>query len=186
MRLDGRGDDDASTTSAERGGRCCRAFVVVISERDQLAAHPGTWAGLERAPGGSVRRRRRAPRRRTPSALRGGSACGRVAGDAWIVGTAHRRLPLSPADGGGGRMTPGSSSFRRGGRQPPHPVAPDVVVVDSIAAALAAPWSWRYDATPGPPLAAILHQPPGGIDHGGPHRPCRLGSIVRSTVAATC
>ena len=49
-------------------------------------------------------------------------------------------------------------------------VAPDVVVVDSIAAALAAPWSWRYDATPGPPLAAILHQPPGGIDHGGPHR----------------
>jgi glycosyltransferase involved in cell wall biosynthesis len=52
----------------------------------------------------------------------------------------------------------------------------DVVVVDSIAAAIAAPWSWRYDASPGnrrerrPPLAAILHQPPGGIDHGTPYR----------------
>ena len=36
----------------------------------------------------------------------------------------------------------------------------DVVVVDSIAAAYLAPWR------PGPPLVAILHQPPGGIDHG--------------------
>ncbi len=52
----------------------------------------------------------------------------------------------------------------------------DVVVVDSIAAAVVAPWSWRYDSSPGdrrvrrPPLAAILHQPPGGIDHGRLHR----------------
>jgi glycosyltransferase involved in cell wall biosynthesis len=50
-------------------------------------------------------------------------------------------------------------------------IAADVVVVDSIAAAPAAPWSWRYDATPAnPPLGAILHQPPGGIDRRGAHR----------------
>jgi glycosyltransferase involved in cell wall biosynthesis len=36
----------------------------------------------------------------------------------------------------------------------------DVVVVDSIAAAYLAPWR------PGPPLVAVLHQPPGGIDRG--------------------
>jgi glycosyltransferase involved in cell wall biosynthesis len=52
----------------------------------------------------------------------------------------------------------------------------DVVVVDSIAAALVAPWSWRYDTRHDDrldrlsPLAAILHQPPGGIDHGVLHR----------------
>jgi glycosyltransferase involved in cell wall biosynthesis len=38
--------------------------------------------------------------------------------------------------------------------------ASDVLVVDSIVAAYVAPWK------PGPPIAAILHQPPGGIDHG--------------------
>ncbi|HZM29580.1 MAG TPA: glycosyltransferase family 4 protein [Acidimicrobiales bacterium] len=36
----------------------------------------------------------------------------------------------------------------------------DVVVVDSIAAAYLAPWR------PTPPAVAVLHQPPGGIDHG--------------------
>ena len=36
---------------------------------------------------------------------------------------------------------------------------PDVVVLDSIAAAFAAPWLWRWKL----PLAAIVHQPPGGI-----------------------
>jgi glycosyltransferase involved in cell wall biosynthesis len=41
----------------------------------------------------------------------------------------------------------------------------DVVLVDSIAAALAAPWPGRAA-----PLAAILHQPPGGIDHRAPRR----------------
>src|SRR5690606_19616065 len=40
----------------------------------------------------------------------------------------------------------------------------DVAVVDSIAAAYVAPWR------PGPPLAAVLHQPPGGIDHRAPRR----------------
>jgi glycosyltransferase involved in cell wall biosynthesis len=42
---------------------------------------------------------------------------------------------------------------------------PDVLVVDSIAAAFLAPWLiWRHTALP--PLVAIAHQPPGGIDHG--------------------
>jgi glycosyltransferase involved in cell wall biosynthesis len=40
----------------------------------------------------------------------------------------------------------------------------DIILVDSIAAAVVAPWlpRRRHDR----PLAAILHQPPGGIDHG--------------------
>ena len=38
----------------------------------------------------------------------------------------------------------------------------DVVVIDSIAAAEAAPWTRNT----GVPLVAILHQVPGGIDHG--------------------
>jgi glycosyltransferase involved in cell wall biosynthesis len=50
-----------------------------------------------------------------------------------------------------------------------------VIVVDSIAAAVVAPWSWTLGRSSGtsrdrrPPLAAILHQPPGGIDHGAVH-----------------
>ena len=39
----------------------------------------------------------------------------------------------------------------------------DVVVLDSIAAAVAAPWLLGRSA---PPVVAMLHQPPGGIDHG--------------------
>lgn len=38
----------------------------------------------------------------------------------------------------------------------------DVVVVDSIVAALLAPWARQVDT----PLVAMLHQVPGGIDHG--------------------
>jgi glycosyltransferase involved in cell wall biosynthesis len=41
---------------------------------------------------------------------------------------------------------------------------PDVILLDSIAAAQIAPWL-AVRATPAP-LVAILHQPPGGIDHG--------------------
>ena len=43
--------------------------------------------------------------------------------------------------------------------------APDVVLLDSIAAAFAAPWlaTTRMEF----PIVAIVHQPPGGIDHGG-------------------
>jgi glycosyltransferase involved in cell wall biosynthesis len=44
----------------------------------------------------------------------------------------------------------------------------DVVLVDSIAAAAVAPWARRHRS--GRPLAAILHQPPGGIDHRGLRR----------------
>jgi glycosyltransferase involved in cell wall biosynthesis len=45
-----------------------------------------------------------------------------------------------------------------------HRCGADLVVVDSIAAWLLAPWLWthRLDL----PMVAILHQPPGGIDHG--------------------
>jgi glycosyltransferase involved in cell wall biosynthesis len=41
----------------------------------------------------------------------------------------------------------------------------DVILVDSIAAAAVAPWS-----APARPLAAIIHQPPGGIDASRPFR----------------
>jgi hypothetical protein len=44
---------------------------------------------------------------------------------------------------------------------------PDVLVLDSIAAAFLGPWVGRC---PLPPLVAILHQPPGGIDHAAIHR----------------
>jgi glycosyltransferase involved in cell wall biosynthesis len=51
----------------------------------------------------------------------------------------------------------------------------DVLVVDSIAAAFVAPWRVlrRRPAVSrrSPPVAAMLHQPPGGIDHGWPRRP---------------
>ena len=46
---------------------------------------------------------------------------------------------------------------RRLGRRPR---GSDVLLIDSIAAAYVAPWR------PEPPVAAVLHQPPGGIDHG--------------------
>ena len=50
----------------------------------------------------------------------------------------------------------------------------DVVVIDSIAAAFVAPWC-RFRRPPAvagqsQPLAAMLHQPAGGIDHGWPRR----------------
>ena len=68
--------------------------------------------------------------------------------------------------------------------------AADVLVVDSIAAAYVAPWR------PGPPLAAVLHQPPGGIDHGpvrgaaqaaldrALYRRCALLVLASDTLAA--
>jgi glycosyltransferase involved in cell wall biosynthesis len=45
--------------------------------------------------------------------------------------------------------------------------AADVTVLDSIAAAFVAPWL-RFHRTP--PLVAVLHQPPGGVDSGAPRR----------------
>ncbi len=41
---------------------------------------------------------------------------------------------------------------------------PDVLLLDSIAAAFLGPWLWRRRLPV--PLVGILHQPPGGIDHG--------------------
>jgi glycosyltransferase involved in cell wall biosynthesis len=45
---------------------------------------------------------------------------------------------------------------------------PDVLLLDSIAAAFAGPW--LRAGRSGPPLVGILHQPPGGIDHAGVRR----------------
>jgi glycosyltransferase involved in cell wall biosynthesis len=45
---------------------------------------------------------------------------------------------------------------------------PDVVLLDSIAAAFVGPWLGSGSGLP--PVVAILHQPPGGIDHGGLRR----------------
>lgn len=44
-------------------------------------------------------------------------------------------------------------------------LAPDIVVIDSIAAPLIG--AWPLPLHPGVPVAGMLHQPPGGIDHGG-------------------
>ena len=41
---------------------------------------------------------------------------------------------------------------------------PDVLLLDSIAAAFLGPWLWRRRLPM--PLVGMLHQPPGGIDHG--------------------
>jgi glycosyltransferase involved in cell wall biosynthesis len=83
----------------------------------------------------------------------------------------HRRMAEAAPDHGArvefvsARLT--SNALAAGG---------DVILVDSIAAAVVAPWSLRYGSSHGdrrvrrPPLAAILHQPPGGIDHGLVHR----------------
>ncbi|MGH3465172.1 MAG: glycosyltransferase [Kribbellaceae bacterium] len=45
---------------------------------------------------------------------------------------------------------------------------PDVLLLDSIAAAFLGPW--LFFARRLPPLVAILHQPPGGIDHAVPRQ----------------
>jgi glycosyltransferase involved in cell wall biosynthesis len=67
-------------------------------------------------------------------------------------------LPTAPA----GRV------LRRAGRA-------DVVVIDSIAAAFVAPWHMLQRPPTASrrsrPLAAMLHQPPGGIEHGWPRQP---------------
>jgi glycosyltransferase involved in cell wall biosynthesis len=69
----------------------------------------------------------------------------------------------------------------------------DVLVIDSIAAAFVAPWRLPR---PRRPLAAMLHQPPGGIDHGRPrrwvqarldralYRRCDLVMLASETLAA--
>jgi glycosyltransferase involved in cell wall biosynthesis len=52
----------------------------------------------------------------------------------------------------------------RAGRALRRAACADVLVIDSIAAAFVTPWRLPR------PLAAMLHQPPGGIDHGPPRR----------------
>ena len=67
---------------------------------------------------------------------------------------AERTFPLPALDAPGVR-----GAVRR--------LRPDVVVVDSIAAAFVWPWfAGVAGALPRAPLVAMLHQPPGGIDHG--------------------
>jgi glycosyltransferase involved in cell wall biosynthesis len=58
---------------------------------------------------------------------------------------------------------------------------PDVVLLDSIAAAFVGP----FLGSGLPPVVAILHQPPGGIDHGGVRRPvqARLDRMAYGRVA---
>jgi glycosyltransferase involved in cell wall biosynthesis len=56
-------------------------------------------------------------------------------------------------------LAAGPAVLRQLGRQ-----RPDVVLLDSIAAGFLAPWLPLR--RPHVPVAAILHQPPGGIDHG--------------------
>ena len=58
---------------------------------------------------------------------------------------------------------------------------PDVVLLDSIAAAYVGP----FLGSALPPVVAILHQPPGGIDHGGVRRPvqARLDRMAYARVA---
>jgi Glycosyl transferases group 1 len=68
------------------------------------------------------------------------------------------------------------------GRVLRHAARADVLVVDSIAAAFVGPWrvlrspltASRPSRQPRP-VAAMLHQPPGGIDHGWPRRPVQAG-----------
>src|SRR5689334_19278755 len=45
-----------------------------------------------------------------------------------------------------------------------HAVGADVIVLDSIAAAFLGPWLAARPPTL--PMVGMLHQPPGGIDHG--------------------
>jgi glycosyltransferase involved in cell wall biosynthesis len=65
----------------------------------------------------------------------------------------------------------------RAGRVLRRAARADVLVIDSIAAAFVAPWRVSRRPPTGfrqsrqsRPLAAVLHQPPGGIDHGWPRR----------------
>ena len=59
----------------------------------------------------------------------------------------------------------------------------DVVLVDSIAAWLVAPWAHRA-ASRRRPLAAILHQPPGGIDDSATRR--RIQAVLDRSLYRHC
>jgi glycosyltransferase involved in cell wall biosynthesis len=82
----------------------------------------------------------------------------------------HRRM-AELADRNDARLTfaslPLRVPFRHGRRVLRAAAGTDVVLVDSIAAAYLAPWIalWRPRR-----LMAIVHQPPGGVDHAPPGR----------------
>src|SRR5919202_3437092 len=73
-----------------------------------------------------------------------------------FVSFPHRPFPLAVADAP--RVFAAASALR-----------PDVLVLDSIAAAFAGPW--LAVRPPRTPLVGMLHQPPGGIDYGPPRKP---------------
>ena len=88
---------------------------------------------------------------------------------------ADRRLPLPPQDGSGRRDYGAEIRFRSIPELPwPIAVGPaartlraaavgsDAIVLDSLAAAFAAPWIRGVR----PPVIAVAHQPPGGVGHG--------------------
>jgi glycosyltransferase involved in cell wall biosynthesis len=70
-----------------------------------------------------------------------------------FVSFPERPFPLAAIDAG--------AILRRA-----HLLDPDALVLDSIAAAFLGPWLTLR--RPERPLVAMLHQPPGGIDHGPP------------------
>ena len=72
----------------------------------------------------------------------------------------------------------------RTGRNPLSAARGDVILVDSIAAAQVAPWLWARPY--GRPLGAILHQPPGGIDHGAFRRVAQQALDRSFTGGARC
>lgn len=76
----------------------------------------------------------------------------------------HRRM----ADAAPGHEARIDFVSARLGRNPLSVARGDVILVDSIAAARVAPWLWARPFRR--PLSAILHQPPGGIDHGALRR----------------
>jgi glycosyltransferase involved in cell wall biosynthesis len=98
-----------------------------------------------------------------PEQLTGGYLYHRRMADAASEHDARIRFVSFPA---APFLTPvvfGPAVLRRAGRS-------DIVLVDSIAAAFLGPWLARR--RPAVPVVAIVHQPPGGIDHG----------LVRATV----
>lgn len=57
----------------------------------------------------------------------------------------------------------------------------DIIVIDSIAAAFLGPWlALSRDTGSLPPLVGMLHQPPGGIDHG------RLRATLQASLDRLC
>ena len=96
----------------------------------------------------------------------------RVVAHPRVARAGDRRPPLPSPNGRGGRArgTPRIEFVSHRSAQSRCRDAHGVVLVDSLAAWSVAPWVLR-DRQPRRPLAAILHQPPGGVGQGAaPHR----------------